>query len=70
MKGSDDPSISDRSKLSIGLDRIVKMINRDRRHAFFLPLCLPIVLVAVLLIVIGYQITRNKPHYLLNRFAP
>ena len=67
---SDDPSISGRSKLSIGFDRITKMINRDRRHAFFLPICLPIVMVAVLLIVIGYQITLRRPHYLLNRFAP
>ena len=67
---SDDPSISGRSKLSIGLDRITKMINRDRRHAFFLPICLPIVMVAVLLIFIGYQITLRRPHYLLNRFAP
>lgn len=69
-QGSDDPSISDRSKLSIGLDRISKMINRDRRHAFFLPLCLPIVIIAVVLIVIGYQITLRRPHYLLDRFAP
>lgn len=69
-QGSDDPCISNQSKLSIGLDRIVKMINRDRRHAFFLPLCLPIVVVAVLLIVISYQITLHRPHYLLNRFAP
>ena len=69
-QGSDDPSISTRSKLSIGLDRMAKMIDRDRRHAFFLPMCLPIVFVAVFLIVIGYQITRHKPHYLLNRFAP
>ena len=67
---SDDPSISDRSKLCIGLDRISKMISRDRRHAFFLPLCLPIVIIAVVLIVIGYQITLRRPHDLLNRFAP
>ena len=67
---SDDPSISDRSKLSIGLDRISKMIHRDRRHAFFLPFCLPIVIIAVVLISIGYQITRRRPHYLLDRFAP
>ena len=69
-QSSDDPSISNRSKLSIGLDRIAKMIDRDRRHAVFLPMCLPIVFIAVFLIVIGYQITRHKPHYLLNRFAP
>ena len=27
-------------------------------------------LIAVVLIVIGYQITLRRPHYLLNRFAP
>lgn len=70
LQRSDDPSISNQSKLSTGLDRITKMIDRDRRHAFFLPFCLPIVLIAVLLIVIGYQITLRRPHYLLTRFAP
>jgi glycosyltransferase involved in cell wall biosynthesis len=65
---SDDPSIDHRSKLAIGFDRIAKMVQRDRRHALFLPLCLPVVLVAVLLIAIGYQITCRKPHYLLKRY--
>ena len=67
---SDDPSIDNRSTLSIGFDRITKIIRRDYRHALFLPFCLPIVFVAVFLIAIGYQITIRKPHYLLNRFAP
>ncbi len=67
---SDDPSIDHRSKLAIGFDRIAKMIRRDWRHALFLPLCLPVVLVAVLLIAIGYQITVRKPHDLRDRFAP
>jgi len=54
----DDPTINrQRSNLAIGIDRITKMIQRDRRHAFYLPFCLPIVMVSVLLIAIGYQIT-------------
>lgn len=66
---SDDPSIEGRSKLAIGLDRISKMIERDRRHAFFLPFCLPVVFVAVFLISIGYQITCRRPHYLRQRMG-
>lgn len=66
---SDDPTITQQSKLKIGFDRIAKMIQRDRRHALYLPLCLPIVLVSVLLIAIGYQITRRRPHYLRDRLG-
>ncbi len=67
---SDDPTISEqRSNLAIGLDRITKMIQRDRRHAFYLPFCLPIVLVSVLLIAIGYQITCRHPHELRDRLT-
>ncbi len=68
-RGSDDPTISNQSKLAIGFDRISKMIQRDRRHAFYLPFCLPIVLLSVLLIAIGYQITVRHPHYLRDRLA-
>lgn len=66
---SDDPTITQQSKLKIGFDRIAKMIQRDRRHAFYLPLCLPIVFVSVLLIAIGYQTTRRRPHYLRDRLG-
>jgi glycosyltransferase involved in cell wall biosynthesis len=69
VRDSDDPTISSQSKLSIGLDRISKMIQRDRRHAFYLPFCLPIVLFSVLLIAIGYQITVRHPHYLRDRLT-
>ena len=66
----DDPTINrHRSNLAIGLDRIRKMIQRDRRHAFYLPFCLPIVLVSVLLIAIGYQITCRHPHQLRDRLT-
>lgn len=67
---SDDPSITQyRSNLAIGFDRITKMIQRDRRHAFYLPFCLPIVMVSVFLIVIGYQITCRYPHQLRDRLT-
>ncbi len=67
---SDDPSITHyRSNLVIGLDRITKMIQRDRRHVFYLPFCLPIVIVSVLLIAIGYQITCRHPHQLRDRLT-
>ena len=67
---SDDPSITQhRSNLAIGLDRITKMIQRDRRHAFYLPFCLPIVMVSVFLIAIGYQITCRYPHHLHDRLT-
>ncbi len=69
LVASDDPTISNQSKLAIGFDRISKMIQRDRRHAFYLPFCLPIVLVSVLLIAIGYQITARHPHYLRDRLT-
>ncbi|MCY7406990.1 MAG: glycosyltransferase family 2 protein, partial [Alkalinema sp. CAN_BIN05] len=66
----DDPTINrQRSNLAIGIDRITKMIQRDRRHAFYLPFCLPIVLVSVLLIAIGYQITCRHPHQLRDRLT-
>ena len=66
----DDPTIGrTRSNLSIGIDRISKMIRRDRRHAFYLPFCLPIVMVSVLLIVVGYQISCRYPHQLRDRLT-
>jgi glycosyltransferase involved in cell wall biosynthesis len=69
-KYSDDSTIiQQRSNLAIGIDRITKMIQRDRRHAFYLPFCLPIVLVSVLLITIGYQITCRHPHQLRDRLT-
>jgi glycosyltransferase involved in cell wall biosynthesis len=65
---SDDPSISGRSKLDIFRDRVSKMMQRDRRHAWFLPFCIPVVIVSALLIYVGYLITQRRPHYLRNAF--
>ncbi len=68
--GTGVEEMAGRSNLAIGFDRIAKMVHRDWRHALFLPLCLPVVMVAVLLIAIGYHITVRKPHHLRDRFAP
>jgi glycosyltransferase involved in cell wall biosynthesis len=69
LEKSDDPTMTRQSKLAVGIDRISKMIQRDRRHAFYLPFCLPIVVFSVLLIAIGYQITTRRPHYLRDRIG-
>ncbi|OUC14324.1 MAG: glycosyl transferase family 2 [Alkalinema sp. CACIAM 70d] len=68
LKRSDDPTISDRGKLSIFRDRVSKMVKRDRRHAFYLPFCLPIVIFSALLIYAGYLMTVRRPHHLLQAF--
>lgn len=56
------------SKLQIFVDRVSKMIRHDARHLFFLPLSLPIVIVAALLIYLGYQITVWRSNYLLDTY--
>jgi glycosyltransferase involved in cell wall biosynthesis len=55
-------------KLAIGRDRIAKMIAADKRHAFFLPLALPIIIASSLLIAIGYHITQRRPYDLLAAY--
>ncbi|MBD2327175.1 glycosyltransferase [Alkalinema sp. FACHB-956] len=65
---AEDPTIGDRGKLAIFRDRVSKMVQRDRRHAFYLPFCLPIVIFSALLIYVGYLITLRRPHYLLQTF--
>lgn len=55
---------SGQGKLEIFSDRIRKMVRHDRRHLVFLPFALPIVIVASLLIYIGYLITTHRPNCL------
>ncbi|URR34344.1 glycosyltransferase family 2 protein [Thermosynechococcus sp. HN-54] len=57
-----------RGKFRIFGQRLRQMVRHDPRHIFFLPLALPIILVSVLLILIGYQLTTLKPHYLLKAY--
>lgn len=50
--------------------RLWRMVrhNPKQKHILFLPLGLPIALVAVLLILVGYQVTALKPYYLLKAY--
>jgi Glycosyl transferase family 2 len=57
-----------RGKLQVLDDRVGKLIRANPWHLLFLPLAMPIVLVAVLLIWRGYRITCRRPHDLLQRF--
>lgn len=64
-----EPTMSGKKeKISIFLDRIRKMIDRDIRHLFFLPLSIPVALASSLLIYVGYIITARQPHYLLKTY--
>jgi glycosyltransferase involved in cell wall biosynthesis len=56
------------NKLQVLDDRFGKLIRRDRKHLFWLPFCLPVIVVSTGLIALGYQITRRHPHRLLDRF--
>ncbi len=57
-----------RGKLQVLDDRVGQLIRANPWHLLFLPLGMPIVLVAVLLIGCGYCITCRRPHALLQRF--
>lgn len=53
-------------KLAIFRDRLRKLIASDWRHALFLPLAIPILVTAALLIYVGYAITARKQSYLIE----
>ena len=55
-------------KLRIFRDRLSRLFRNNPRHALYLPFAIPIVLVAALLIYVGYWITRLKPDYLLKTY--
>lgn len=55
-------------KLKIGCDRFRRLFHNNPRHALYLPLALPIVLVSVFLILMGYWVTRLKPDLLLKTY--
>ncbi len=55
-------------KLKIFRDRLSRLFHNNPLHALYLPFAIPIVLVAALLIYIGYWITRLKPDYLLKTY--
>jgi glycosyltransferase involved in cell wall biosynthesis len=49
-------------------DRICKMLTHEPRHLWYVPLALPVVIMSILLIAIGYGITVLQPHYLLDKY--
>ncbi len=63
-----DPIVGGKGKMSVFGDRINKLVRRDRRHLAYLPVAMPIVLTAALLIFIGYTITSFKSDYLLKTY--
>lgn len=54
--------------IAVFRDRLRKMLRHKRRHLLYLPLAVPIVAVSVLLICVGYWITRLAPHGLLKTY--
>ncbi|XHX76075.1 MAG: glycosyltransferase [Stenomitos frigidus ULC029] len=64
-----DPTAGFKGKLDVFRDRIQKMVRHDRRHLLYLPFALPIVIVSVLLILVGYLVTAYRPDYLLKSYA-
>ncbi len=56
------------NKLLVLDDRFGKLIRDEPLHLAWLPLALPVILVAVGLILAGYQITVRRPYRLLDRF--
>ena len=64
-----DPMSGFKGKRDIFFDRINKMVKHDRRHLFYIPLALPIVLISAMLIFVGYLITSRRPSYLLKSYS-
>jgi glycosyltransferase involved in cell wall biosynthesis len=64
-----DPTASGLSgKLKVLDDRVGKLIRSNPWHLLFLPLSIPVIFVAVLLIWMGFLITQRRPYYLLKQF--
>lgn len=55
-------------KLKIGRDRIQRLFLNNPWHILYFPVAVPIILTAVLLIYVGYWLTRCKPDYLLKTY--
>jgi glycosyltransferase involved in cell wall biosynthesis len=64
------PSSGFTTKVLIFTQRCRKMVQAQPLHLLYLPLALPIVLVAALLILIGYWVTASAPNYLLSIYRP
>ncbi len=64
-----DPTASGfTEKLNIFRDRMARLLHNNPRHALYLPLAIPIILVAALFIYVGYLITLVRPDYLVKTY--
>ncbi|MGQ9870385.1 glycosyltransferase family 2 protein [Leptodesmis sp.] len=64
-----DPTASSfTEKIKIFRSRMVRLLHNNPRHALYLPLAIPIILVAALLIYVGYLITLVSPNYLVKMY--
>lgn len=64
-----DPTASSfTEKLNIFRDRMVRLLQNNPRHALYFPFAMPIILVAALLIYVGYLVTLINPDYLIKSY--
>ncbi|UIE37800.1 glycosyltransferase family 2 protein [Leptodesmis sichuanensis] len=62
-----DPTASSfTEKVKIFRDRMARLLHNNPRHALYFPFAIPIILVAALLIYVGYLITLVSPDYLVK----
>ena len=64
-----DPTTGFQGKKAIFFDRVRKMVKYDRRHLLYFPFAIPVAIVSVMLIFVGYVITSRQPNYLLNAYS-
>lgn len=55
-------------KMKIGRDRLLRLFWNNPLHALYFPFAIPIMLASVLLMVVGYWITRFNADYLLKTY--
>ncbi len=64
-----DPTVAGfGGKLKVLDDRVGKLVRGNPWHLFFMPLGVPVIFVAVMLIVVGYWVTVWRPRVLLEKF--
>lgn len=66
---TDDPTMNGiQGKISVFRDRISKLFANDPKHLLFFPFAIPVMIISSLLIYLGYLITKQRPHYLLDQY--
>jgi glycosyltransferase involved in cell wall biosynthesis len=65
-----DPTMNGwQGKLKVLDDRLGRLVRSNPWHLFFLPFSVPVILFSVLLILLGYLITKRQPAYLFRQFS-